>query len=1438
MNFRILGPLEALDGTRAVALGGHRRRAVLAALLLHRGETLSSERLVDLLWGESAPPNSVKTLQAHVSRLRKELPEGVLVTRGHGYELQVDPDQVDSERFERLLDQGRAELAADRHEPALEALESALALWRGAPLADLAYEPFAQAEIARLEDLRVAATEQLIEAKLALGRHTEVIGDLERLVEDHPYRERLRAQLMLALYRADRQADALQAYQEARRALVEELGIEPGERLRELEAAVLAQDPALGLAEPRSAEDGPPAPPEQVAAPAQLPSGVVTFLMTDIERSSALWDAEPDAMAASLQLHDELVERAAEAHGGRLLKTKGEGDATLTVFPSASDAVECAAALRESLAAVTWTGDLDLRVRLALHTGEAHQRDGDYFGPALNRAARVRALADGGTTLLSQTTRELVHDRLPRGTELADLGTHELRDLSRPERVFELRAAGDDTRLPAAPREIRKTVTVLFAGVLDPAGEDPDPETRRRLGAQALAAARVVLERHGATVEDCPGDVVMAVFGVPLLHDDDALRAVRAAAELRREHPDRTRIGVATGEVIAARDPGHVPLAAGGAVNEAKRLQEQARPDEIALDDATRGLAREGDARPRAFTAPLIDRAQQLRALETAFDAATSDRGCHLVTLLGAAGVGKSRLVDEFTGRVADRATVLRGRCLPYGEGITYWPLNEVVRDLAGEAGGGSPAEVRDALAAHLRNDPKADLVADVLAEAVGLGDSGGYPEEKIFWAARRLFELLAEQRPLVVVLDDLQWAEATFLELVEHVADLARDAPVLLLCLARPELLDTRRGWAGGKLNATSILLEPLSPEDSRDLVDNLVEELTPDAASRIAEASEGHPLFAEELLAMLMDDGSLTRDQGSWSLARVRGKLPVPPTIQALLGARIDRLPEDERSLLTHVSVEGGVFHRESMRELAPAPLRPVVDRCLRELTRRDLIRSERATFGDDDAFRFRHILIRDAAYRSLPKQARADLHERFADWLERVQAGRVGEIEEIVGYHLEQACRFRAELGGDGEADATLAERAADRLESAGRRALRRSDYQAAATLMERAAALLPEDDRRRIALLPDLGGTLMEAGRLPDAERVLAEAVAAGQAARDELALSQALVEQAMLGIRRSASGAGVGAAAAVERAVRVFGAAGDHHGLCSAFRLRGWQHWLLGRREAAAEAWEEAAEHARAARLEHERRDLLGWIASSLFFGPAPVSAAIERCEAIREEVAGDLVATADVLQPLAGLHAMEGRFDEARALIGAADAAFEEVGRTLGSAVSHHAAVVELLAGDPAAAEHLLRRGYEELEQMGEKAVLSTTAAFLGQALLAQGRVEEAGRFAELSAEQSPDDDIVSQGMWRAVQASVLSARGELDDAERLAREAVGFAERTDDTNQVADTHVRLGRVLAVRGETEAAHAELSEALALYERKGNVVAAERVREELALLSPV
>ncbi len=434
MEFRILGPLEVLDEGHRVALGGSKQRALLALLLLHRGETLGTERLIDELWGERPPATPTKSVQVHVSRLRKTLaPAGseLIVTREYGYELAIDRELVDAERFERLMGEGRDELAGGHAENAAAALEEALSLWRGRPLDDLAYERFAEGEIARLEQLRLAALEQLIEAKLALGRHAELVAQLETLVAEHPYRERLWGQLMMALYRCERQADALHAYQDARRALVEELGIEPGERLRELERAILAQDPALGL--PAGDQSG------VLVTPAELPTGVVTFLLTDVEDSSGLWEADADAMADALELHDRLIGEKVEAFGGRLLKAKGEGDATLTAFRRASDAVACAAELQRALLGTSWPGGLDLRVRVALHTGEAHERAGDYFGPALNRAARLRGLARGGATVMSQTTAEIVRDRLPAGVELVDLGRRALRGLSRPENVFELR---------------------------------------------------------------------------------------------------------------------------------------------------------------------------------------------------------------------------------------------------------------------------------------------------------------------------------------------------------------------------------------------------------------------------------------------------------------------------------------------------------------------------------------------------------------------------------------------------------------------------------------------------------------------------------------------------------------------------------------------------------------------------------------------------------------------------------------------------------------------------------------------------------------------------------------------------------------------------------------------------------------------------------------
>ncbi len=810
---------------------------------------------------------------------------------------------------------------------------------------------------------------------------------------------------------------------------------------------------------------------------------------------------------------------------------------------------------------------------------------------------------------------------------------------------------------------------------------------------------------------------------------------------------------------------------------------------------------------------------------------------CHLLTVLGSAGIGKSRLVQEFLVEVAADATVLRGRCLPYGEGITYWPLTEVVRDIVRIDGSGEAEPSSAALAELLSGQDKAVRIAELISEALGLGGSGPVTGEETFWAVRKLFETLARRRPLVVVLDDLQWAEPTFIQLVDHVAELSRDAPILLICMARPEMLDGHPGWGAGKLNAATMLLEPLSDGACRRLIANRIGRgpLPADVEAWIAEAADGNALFAEELLAMLIDDERLAWDDGHWVATADVSALRVPQTINSLLAARLESLPVEERALLERAAVEGTQFHRGALGALAPQLGDPAAERYLAQLVRRDLIRPDRSSFAGDEAYRFRHLLIREAAYASVPQEIRAGLHERFADWLERTAGERVREYEEIVGFHLEQAYRYQTAFKSADAHAASLASGAAQRLESAGCRALARSDLPAAIGLLERASELLALDGARRAALLPELGAALIEAGRLPEAERVLAEARQLAAAADDECADSHALVQQQFLQLLRVADCGPEEAARAVEKVVPVFEHCDDQHGLCRARRLEAWLHWNAARALAAAEAWEQAAEHARRAGDEDERSEILNWIASSIFFGPTPVSVGIHRCEKIRVEVSGNLGSEAWTLRSLAGLHAMDGRFELARELLAASSAIFEDLGQTLNSSVSHVDGIVEILAGNPAAAERHLRAGYRALEEMGDKAFLSTTAAYLAQAVYAQGRDEEAARFTEVSEELADRGDLLTQIIWRGVRAKVLATRGLGEDADDLAREAVTMSLSTDFVNTRADALIDLAQIHQQAGRVEEANAAVAEGLALYEQKGNSVAARKTRAHLAVL---
>jgi DNA-binding SARP family transcriptional activator/tetratricopeptide (TPR) repeat protein len=1188
MDVRVLGPLEASAGGRPLSLGGGKPRALLTMLALQAGSPVSADHLIEGLWGESPPATANKMIQIFVSQVRKALDAsgdaGRLVTRGRGYELRIDADDVDALRFERLL--------------AAQAPREALALWRGPPLEELSGEPFAAAEIRRLEELRLAALEQAVEQDLAAGRHREVIGELDALVAQEPLNERFHAQRMLALYRSGRQSDALAAYRHARETLIDEVGLEPGPELQGLNDAMLQHDPSL-------------------AAPAAA--------------------ATPAAPA-----------------------------------------------------------------------------------PAVNE---------------------------------------------------------------------RRQVTVLCAGIAIAA--DLDPEALHRQLARFSDRFAAVVERHGGTVERTGAEIAIGFFGLTAAHEDDVLRALRAALELR--DPQITA-GIDTGELFVGEQ-----FSSGQPLSRARRLHESAPEGSILLTPDVHRLVEQAalaepiadldawqlvDLRPEEteplHTGPFVGRSFELDALRGAFDEARAEPGCRMVTVVGPAGIGKSRLARELVTSIGSDATVVVGRCVSYGVGITFGPVAEIVRQL-----GGPPR-----VAELLTRDP---LAAQRVLGAIGESDEPGQAEE-IFWGFRRLLEEAAREQPLVVAVEDVHWAEPTLLDLLEYLAAFSRELPILLVCLARPELLETRPEWTTPQAGRSVHVLQPLGADDAHALAKALGAN---GQSARIVEAAEGNPLFLEQLVAVGEEGEAL------------------PPTIHAVLAARIDRLEPGERAVLLRASVEGRTFHAGALRELLPEAEQATMSQHLVGLVRKQLIRVDRPQLPGEDAFRFAHALVREAAYEGLSKELRAELHERLGRWLDE----RPETPEEIVAFNLEQAHLLRTDLG---TASPELGDEAASRLESAARAALARGDARAGAALLERAVALL--DD---LSLLPRLGAALFEAGRLADADAVLARAIDHAEETGDEHMEALARVERELVALEANPGGEVEPAAQVAEAALDVLARHHDERGQSRAWSLRAAIAWLSGQVADADEAWDHAAQHAKRAGDDRELFEILGWQASAAVFGPTPVKEAIARCARIRKQVSGSPVAVAVTLHPLAALHAMTGDFDQARRLLSEGNAILGELGR-MESAVSHHEALVEMLAGRPDAAEARLRVGYDELVRMGgDGSLLATTAAMLAQAVFEQDRVDEAAELCVLAARTAPREDLVTQVVWRGVQGKVL-ARGErFEEAEPLAREAVALVEQTDLLTHHGDALLDLATVLRLMGQTADAEAAWTAGCSLHERKGNVAATER-----------
>jgi predicted ATPase/class 3 adenylate cyclase len=1021
-------------------------------------------------------------------------------------------------------------------------------------------------------------------------------------------------------------------------------------------------------------------------------------------------------------------------------------------------------------------------------------------------------------------------------------------------------ACGVQLEEDPAPRELRKTVTVLFSDVTGSTaiGAQLDPEALRRLMLRWYEEMKAVCEAHGGRVRGLIGDAVMAAFGVPTVHEDDALRAVRAAAQMRERleilndelERDfglrlRSRTGINTGEVVV-RDPDPTgSLALGDAVNVAARLEGAAEPGEVLFGEATYGLVEDavraepveplslkGKAEPvsafrllevlphaeallRHFEMPLVGRELELAQLRQAYQRAVRERRCHLVTVFGQAGIGKSRLFQELARSVEDEAGVITGRCLSYGKGITYWPVREIVAQATGDR------SVRELLA----GTADADVVAERIESATGTS-TGGAVKEEIFWALRKLVEVLARETPLLLVFEDIHWAEPTLLDLIEHLTDWVRDVGVLVVCLARPELLDKRPTWGGGKLNATSVLLDPLSDEESSELLGALDAGagLSPEARARIAASADGNPLFLEQMFAMLAHEGDAV------------GEITIPPAIQGLLAARLDRLEPDERRLLECASIEGEMFHVGGVVALSPPDSRAAVTARLMSLVRKELIRAESATLPGDDAFRFRHALIKDAAYTGLPKEARSDLHERHAAWLEHTLGGHAGEAEELLGYHLEQAYRYRSELGLDDAKALELAADAGRRLGSAGRLALHRGDARAAVNLLERAHSLPFSDERVWLEVALNLGSALFQAGELERAESVLSDVIERATAAGEWRSERHAWFVRGLLQAFNQPDRIDVAEALReAEQSLAALQEAGDDLALAHAMLFLTALYCCrnaVSYREAA----EQALEYSRRAGSRPDEAWSLYSIGFAMFESPTPVDEGIGICERLLHELKNDPLGTAQMNASLAALLATQGRFEDARALIARSRSDIQELGiGTLWTTIELWSVHVETLAGNLQGAERAARAALEHSAEIGDTWFYVAASVDLARVVYDQGRPDESLRILDESEGHPtlPDLEIVAKRP--ATRALALARLGRIEEAETFARKAVSYAEGTQFVGYHANALLVLAEVLRLADQQQKAVPLVEEAVALFDLKGNVVSATKARAAFAEL---
>jgi DNA-binding SARP family transcriptional activator len=1253
MNFSILGRLEVWSAGRSIGPRESKPRALLAALVVRVNDVVTMDGLLDAVWPENPPRTATHSIHVYISGLRRLLTENddgprarpLLVREGRGYRLEIDPIEVDAVRFERAAHRGRALLDAGDAAGASGELRSALALWRGDPVPELADAELARGAASRWEEMRILATESAVEADLALGRHADVVAELRALAGQHPTRERVHELLMLALYRSGRPSDALREFDVIRSTLADELGVDPGPALTRLHAAILRNDPEL---------DG--------------PAGV-------------------------------------------------EGDVG------------------------------------------------------------------------SQATAEV-------------------------------------------EPELRRIVTVLTASGPS-AGPEADPESVRAALASYAAEATPIIERHGGTVEDgiSPGRLV-AFFGIPRSHEDDALRAVRAAIEIRdsfaRKAPDgasaeeRTSIPIAveSGQVIAGSSAGRRSIA-GEVLAETDRLLDVAARGEIVLGPAayrlTRsfvavepietGTARQGirpaavlltgvrDERPEAsLSSRMVDRTSELRALRYALTRVCESRTAHAFTILGDAGAGKSRLLRELLdGRPANVA-VLEGRCVPYGSGGTFAPIVMVIKRAAGIEDGDSRRSAVAKLGRLLEGADQVDLVTGALAQLIGLEQRDLGPGTAV-WATRRFVEWLASDRPVILAIEDLHWAEPMLLEALDAIVRSSSGGAILVVSTARREFLDEHSTWGAGLLNAQTLTLDPLSPAQSAELMRNLLggDALSEDAVRAIVEAADGNPLFVEQMLAMLIDEGTIVRVSARWTETAPIAEIKIPTQIQMLLSARLDLLPRSERLVLERAAVVGRHFGFDAVEALTADAERPAAADALERLTLRGLLDAEAA-----DRYQFRHGLILTAVYETIPKLRRAELHERVADWLDARMGDRADEVDETVGRHLERAAASLRDVHGSSEHADTLAARAGSRFVSAGRRSIDRSDMPGAVALFTAARRLLAPDDPELLSVMPDLGTALVEVGEMERAETVFEEASRAADQLDDVGLKSHVLLYRMELSVWTRGRSAAVDVAAEARRLIPIAEARNDDVSLYRLWRIVGEQaERIAGQIDGNGRAME----HARRAGDRRGQLELLQILSAHLADGPIPVDEALARSVEYLDLARGDRVAEAAVaVNGRTTLLAMAGRIDEARKEGDDARSLFRELGLALWLAASGSIgpARAELIAGDALRGEAMIREGIERLGGIGELGFWAGWEyTLLAETLVELGRIEEASESLEVARALDPHWSLpviearlfLATEQWREADAAAVRAIAEIDP---------------DGTQYVAEAHAVRAAALARLGKTRA----------------------------------